>query len=581
MTFYDKYPYDSNHELNLDWILAQIKKLYVEVGDLREIVTDIEGQVDAKTVEILNTWLSDGTLASIIDQELLNHKTYMFPTFLTIDGTSLQLGDVVNTSGYAAVNDGGSGCYIVSNSGLSQDGKSFYPVFTESFKSFGLVGNGIVDDSDALQQYINLKNDVDLGSGIFPISQTITMKENLNLHGDRATINLNDTMTSNGLASNGLNNITIRGIIFDGGAPSVVHRIVSIENAQNIEICDCEFRYGYGYALRVNNTDGLKFNNNYCHNIDGINGNPGGGLYSQGLTNAEIIGNKGDLLRDHLIYIDGSVESYNITVKDTFCSNLLGEALTAAAAIVFYGDCHDFSILNTTVYNMYSGVNCADRNGTSPYNFIIDGVYGMTQLNVVGIHDADTSVSPYRNINAIVTNVIAESQIQDGVSCRYVAGVSISNIVLKNIGRYGIALDYVENCSVNNITATGNVKEVIGWGIRGEVINCVVRNVVALGTGTDVLHLTSRCVNVLAENVSCSGTYTRMVQSTSASTRIHNANIVTGVYERSVFASNVIPSSLTNFLNLSQVGDICKDTTGATNGWKCTAAGNPGTWVSA
>ena len=576
MGLFEQFPYLNLHQLNLDWVLNEIKKLSKDVTDLNSAVTEVEAHIDEKTAEILNQWLQDGTLAEIIDTELLNHKVYMFPTFATIETSGLNLGDVIYTSGWASVNDGGSGCYLVSNSGIAKNGVNLYPAEGESYKSFGLAGDGVTDDSEAFQRYINLKVDIDMGSGTFAISRKITLRNNIRIHGQQAMININSGLTDNALEKDSGYNITIEGLRFNGGSPATYRKIISITNASYITIKDCEFTLGFGYAVRLSASHHVKVIGCYFHNIDGITGDPGGGVYSQGVHHAEYIGNRGDDLRDHLIYIDGSVECYNITIKDTECSNSKENPLTNAAAVIMYGNVHDFSIINTKLDNTRSGIGCMERDDACPHDYIIDGVQGLTQLETVIITNANRE-APYKTANGIITNVICNSG-EDGLMIRYVDGIVIDSVILKAIARNGIGIDGVSNLSASNITAFGAVYTVISMGSRAAVNNVHIRGVKVLGTGLDVLYI-NRATNCSIKDVIYSGNYSRVTQNPTT-TPIHELNITPGVYERSVFSASAIPSSLSQFNNFSQVGDRCLDSTGQTNGWKCTAAGNPGTWAA-
>lgn len=42
MAVFDNFPYSNNHELNLDWIIAQIKKIIEMLDDLDARVTALE-----------------------------------------------------------------------------------------------------------------------------------------------------------------------------------------------------------------------------------------------------------------------------------------------------------------------------------------------------------------------------------------------------------------------------------------------------------------------------------------------------------------------------------------------------------
>lgn len=60
MPFIDKYPYTDIHEMNLDWIISQVKKLGYDVTGLTEELNRYENDVNAQ-LEILNNWIDNYT----------------------------------------------------------------------------------------------------------------------------------------------------------------------------------------------------------------------------------------------------------------------------------------------------------------------------------------------------------------------------------------------------------------------------------------------------------------------------------------------------------------------------------------
>ncbi len=60
MGLYEHFPYTNYHELNLDWVIDEVKRCISKVDD-------IDGEIEAKVTAILTEWLHDGTIADLIN----------------------------------------------------------------------------------------------------------------------------------------------------------------------------------------------------------------------------------------------------------------------------------------------------------------------------------------------------------------------------------------------------------------------------------------------------------------------------------------------------------------------------------
>lgn len=89
MSFLNKYPYTDFHELNLDWFLAEFRKVVVKVSDLDALVQqfttfvtnyfdnlDVQQEINRK----LNVMAADGTLAALIEPLLEDFEAEMETT---------------------------------------------------------------------------------------------------------------------------------------------------------------------------------------------------------------------------------------------------------------------------------------------------------------------------------------------------------------------------------------------------------------------------------------------------------------------------------------------------------------------
>ena len=83
MGLFENFPYTNFQNLNLDWVLKQIqnllattKKIQVELEDLKNYVENMESEMSNQIKDILDEWLSDGTLENIIEGAIAPNWLY-------------------------------------------------------------------------------------------------------------------------------------------------------------------------------------------------------------------------------------------------------------------------------------------------------------------------------------------------------------------------------------------------------------------------------------------------------------------------------------------------------------------------
>ena len=130
-----------------------------------------------------------------------------------------------------------------------------YKFIPTNIKSFGTVGDGITDDTAAIQKAIDESNYLYIPEGVYCYTK-IKLKSDLIIVGDNATLKSLNVTTSGNDASiipeyenNKIENIHIEGITFEGNKENISHEYYDVigffalndEQIKNITINDCKF----------------------------------------------------------------------------------------------------------------------------------------------------------------------------------------------------------------------------------------------------------------------------------------------------------------------------------------------------
>lgn len=222
--------------------------------------------------DAVNVETSDGESVEL----KLNKKPYYYDTVADMKAdTKLKAGDVVQTLGYYEENDGGSGLYkIVDDSQLVDDGGSIHNLINGlkavlviengaiNVKQFGAKGNGIYDDTNAMQNIIdyscsNNYKKIFIPNGSYIISSKISTPQAFN-----------QPIISGENTKNTILNFSGESCLrFKGGsgnlANSYLENITFTGNNENIAI-ELEGVCGYTIdnCLFINCSTGVLFHNN-------------------------------------------------------------------------------------------------------------------------------------------------------------------------------------------------------------------------------------------------------------------------------------------------------------------------------
>jgi hypothetical protein len=233
-------------------------------------------------------------------------------------------------------------------------------------KDFGAIGDGVTNDTEAIQAALNCEN-VDklyFPSGTYLINETINLRSNIKLYGDGVIKIVGRATTTNMIRIDGLNNIVIDGLKFtttlNNADASTFNRSTSvlwsnmiafhITNSNNISIINCEFT-NFEYATKIDGNTG--FNENVLVENCKINNSPMPIYVSYTdnfkVRNCRINATEYASGYDHHIY--GSVYCKNHIIEN--CEFINGGGLP-----IHYSDNYD----NDNVQGVYHAVNIIVSN---------------------------------------------------------------------------------------------------------------------------------------------------------------------------------------------------------------------------
>lgn len=179
--------------------------------DLQDTVGDIDIDKNGSIAEQLKKYKNyDNDIKDLNDnietlnknvfdlQKNIEKKVYFFNTVADMKSANLKVGDCVKTLGFYEKNDGGKSDYIILN---EEPATGYYITINDKYalllnekinvKQTGARGNGVEDDTIAIQNALNNSNDVYIPAGTYITTNTLTLKNKSKLTGSG-----NDTIIS-------------------------------------------------------------------------------------------------------------------------------------------------------------------------------------------------------------------------------------------------------------------------------------------------------------------------------------------------------------------------------------------------
>lgn len=414
-----------------------------------DIINDLLTRMDtiiAADTPLLDTSLSQNGLAADagVTGAALNKKTNYNNNIENMKAdSSLKVGDTTITLGYYEANDGGGATYLVraKESNDVEDGGSIHfldnGLVAELFvkdhvnvKQFGAYGDGVNDDTNAIQKVFNSTNAIYFDNGTYLLSSNIEITKSCEIIGNNTTIigygfqSINNT----GLTIIA-GNINFKNIVYNAFTVNSSNLIIDTCNFKNIGISDnLEVTY-QGAGIYISENFRLTVKNsifNLCKGHGAIFTN------NDGFVDIEYNHFNDNLHRAICLYGDSTSNVVNGEISNNYIVDC-GKSNNTGSAVGCNGV---YSVTGSQVILRKNTIINSRENG-------IEGVFKIIDGNIVD------------GTNVEITTKTTPSV--EGIFLSPTHDVIVINNHLKNVKKKGISLYSSEKASNNNILIENNI----------------------------------------------------------------------------------------------------------------------------
>ena len=350
---------------------------------------------------------------------------------------------------------------------------------TVSVMDFGATGNGITDDTAAIQFALNSgSNAIFFPNGTYVITSSIYPKANQQLIGVGATITTTNNQFFYAIDLNNADNVEINGLKIIGPASgNGFDTAIIVNSSNNVLITGCLIKdigqeatpfpaeRGFGIHIRENSTN-IKIVNNTIDNIKGYGLSRGDGILLQDCNNILIQGNSIGVVRRMQIAAADNVVDLRIIgnqLENSYCAAIDIEpdvVSTTTGKIIIQGNTiRNFgSKPGATIGSQFYGIDIHGVSSTNTNYVISDNIIIAENAQAVACIWAHSLAN-----NATITgNILDCNGYCDGMLLYSGNGFKqaiISNNIIRNFVQYGI------NAEVNSILiVSDNIIESIAVG---------------------------------------------------------------------------------------------------------------------
>lgn len=528
MGLFENFPYTNFHELNLAWLLEEMKKL-------------------AEAMENYDVHMEE-----LVDEWLAAHPEYVTTV---VDG-SLTLPKFAESLKLVTVKD-----YVTP-------------------EMYGAAGDGVTDDTAAVQSAISSGADTVLLLGTYLITAQLAAAGSQKIMGvPGATLLWDEVNGENSLITgSGLSDITYQNIIFDFGSQTELMHSISLLTCSNIKFEGCTIKNSYGYALRLNQSSGILIKDCSFVDITGAAGNPGGAIYGQDMKDLTVTGCSCENLGDHFVYSAGVTAADNILITNCIIKTTGANGLTSGSAICLYANTKNVTVSDCIFEDCREGVYAGyySTYPDSPENITFTNcIFKNTTVNAMTLWGVSASV-PVKHISIDNCEILTAGQ--DGICIRHGSFMQLSNITINNVTRYSLEASDTHGSIFSgfNITDVINTGVIVTNGSYGTSTYNIFRDFFikpsasALGSAMGFYHRDGN-YNMLT-NIRAYDFPTNYYRGGALNTWLGSNP---AAVNKSVFFTTDITEIV--YHNVGDVVFNAAPTVGSPAFWVCTVAGSPGT----